>query len=135
MYLDSICDGILKGLDQQKFTFFTAVSDSLLRIVLIIIFVPRFSMNGFLAIMILSNAYTCFLHVGKLLKLTSIKLKPIKDIILPIFYAVVICYICNRAFAFLSHPILFVAVFTLFSCALFATVIIAFKIVDIHDYI
>lgn len=135
MYLDSICDGILKGLDQQKFTFFTAVSDSLLRIVLIVIFVPRFSMNGFLAIMILSNAYTCFLHVGKLLKLTSIKLKPIKDIILPIFYAVVICYICNRAFAFLSHPILFTAVFTLFSCVLFAAVIIAFKIVDIHDYI
>ncbi len=135
MYLDSICDGILKGLDQQTYTFFTALADSLLRIILILLFVPKFSMNGFLGIMIFSNVFTCFLHVGKLLKLTGLKPKPFKDMILPIICAVLICYFCYTFLSFLTQPVIFTAVFALFSCVLFAAAAVIFKIVDIHDYI
>ena len=87
MYLDSICDGILKGLDQQSFTFKTAVSDSVIRIILIIVLLPRFSLNGFIGIMYFSNLFTCFLNVGRLLKLTNLKLNLIYDIILPLITA------------------------------------------------
>ena len=135
MYLDSICDGILKGLDQQTYTFFTALADSLLRIILILLFVPKFSMSGFLAIMIFSNIFTCVLHVGKLLKLTGLKIKPFKDMILPIICALLICYFCYTFLSFLTQPIIFTAVFAMFSCVIFIAILVVFKIVDIHDYI
>ena len=45
MYLDSISDGILKGLTSKPFTFRTAVSDSVLGIILILILL-RFSTRG-----------------------------------------------------------------------------------------
>jgi stage V sporulation protein B len=135
MYLDSICDGILKGLDQQSYTFFTALADSLLRIILILLFVPKFSMNGFLCIMIFSNVFTCVLHVGKLLRLTGLAPNPFKDIMLPIICAALICYFCYTFLSFLTQPVIFTAVFALFSCVLFAAAAVIFKIVDIHDYI
>ncbi|MBR7070805.1 MAG: polysaccharide biosynthesis protein [Clostridia bacterium] len=67
MYLDSVSDGILKGLDQQRFTFFTAIGDSSLRIILILWLVPRFGLLGFLGIMYFSNFLTGSLNVGRLL--------------------------------------------------------------------
>ena len=51
MYLDSISDGILKGLDQQKFSFKTAISDSVFRIILILLIVPKTGLKGFIGIM------------------------------------------------------------------------------------
>lgn len=135
MYLDSICDGILKGLDQQSYTFFTSLADSLLRIILILLFVPKFSMNGFLGIMIFSNVFTCVLHVGKLLRLTNLKPKLFKDVLFPVICAATICYFCYTFLSFLTQPIIFTAVFAIFSCVIFIATLVVFKFVDIHDYI
>lgn len=135
MYLDSICDGILKGLDQQVFTFRTALADSILRILLIIFFVPKHSLNGFLAIMIFSNLFTCVLHVGKLLKITELKPKLFKDLVLPIVAAAIICIICRSLLIFLNNGISFAVCFSFASVILFVLFVIGFKIVDVHDYI
>ncbi len=95
MYLDSVCDGILKGLDQQAFTFRTAITDSVLRIVLILAMLPIFGMRGFLAIMYLSNALTCALNVGRLLKISGAKLKMVEDLFLPLTAALSICFLAD----------------------------------------
>ncbi len=73
MYLDSISDGILKGLDEQVFTFRTAVSDSAIRIVLILALLPRTGIMGFIGIMYFSNILTCLLNVGRLIGVTKAK--------------------------------------------------------------
>lgn len=74
MYLDSVCDGLLKGLDQQKFCFRTAIGDSALRIILVLAFLPSFGLMGFLGIMYVSNILTCFLNVGRLIKVSNAKI-------------------------------------------------------------
>ena len=73
MYLDSVSDGILKGLDQQAFTFRTAISDSTIRIILILCLLPISGMKGFIGIMYFSNFLTCFLNVKRLCKVTEVR--------------------------------------------------------------
>lgn len=87
MYLDSISDGILKGLDQQNYTFFTAVCDSSLRIALILLILGSKGLLGFIGIMYFSNFFTCFLHVKRLLKVSGAKIKFLKQIFLPLSFA------------------------------------------------
>ena len=95
MYLDSICDGILKGLDQQVFTFRTAISDSVIRIILIIIVLPKFGMAGFIGIMYFSNFLTCALNVGRLLKVSGAGLKVLREMILPLISAFAVTLLAN----------------------------------------
>ncbi|MBR2406143.1 MAG: polysaccharide biosynthesis protein [Clostridia bacterium] len=72
MYTESIVDGILKGLNQQNSSLVYSVTDSSLRIVLIVLLVPRLGMGGFLAIMVFSNLLTSFLNVHRLIKVTGL---------------------------------------------------------------
>ncbi len=97
MYLDSISDGLLKGLDQQGFSFRTAVSDSALRILLILLLVPVLGMRGFLLIMYFSNLLTCFLNVGRLMRVSGAKMKIGTEILLPLFSAVAVTLLCDTA--------------------------------------
>ncbi|MBQ7726144.1 MAG: oligosaccharide flippase family protein [Clostridia bacterium] len=90
MYLDSVCDGLLKGLDQQTFTFRTSVTDSTLRIVLILLILPFFGIRGFLGIMVVSNLLTCLLNVGRLLKVSGARLRPLEDVFLPLAAALAV---------------------------------------------
>ncbi len=90
MYLDSISDGILKGLDQQAFSFRTAISDSVIRIFLILILLPIFGLRGFIWIMYFSNALTCGLNVGRLLKVSRARLYFVKEVFLPLGCAFII---------------------------------------------
>lgn len=89
MYLDSVSDGILKGLDQQLFTFRTSVCDSALRILLVILVLPRAGLTGFIGIMYFSNLLTCLLNVGRLIKVSNGVLKPIKTVFLPLCFALI----------------------------------------------
>ncbi len=102
MYLDSICDGILKGLDQQSYTFKTAVSDSAVRIALIIFILPKLGIRGFILIMYFSNLYTCLLNVGRLIKISGAKLKILNDLLLPLLSAVTVSMVSTTVLGFLD---------------------------------
>lgn len=97
MYVDSVSDGLLKGLDKQSFCFKAAVSDSAIRIALIPIALPLLGLNGFIGIMYLSNMLTCFMNVGKLIKTTGAYLMPVKEILLPLVTAVTVTLSANYA--------------------------------------
>lgn len=75
MYVESVVDGILKGLNQQVSSLKYSVADSAIRIVLIFFLVPVRGMEGFLFIMVLSNILTSFLNIHRLLQVTGVKLK------------------------------------------------------------
>ena len=95
MYLDSISDGILKGLDQQVFSFRTAISDSVIRIILILLLLPITGLYGFIAIMYFSNFLTCFLNVGRLIRISGANLKLGKEIIIPLLFSFGTVYVAN----------------------------------------
>ncbi len=89
MYLESVCDGILKGLDQQGYSFIYSVIDSVTRIILIWIFLDDYGMSGFLLIMVYSNLLTSLLNIKRLLKVTETEVKYKSWIIHPLIFVVV----------------------------------------------
>lgn len=84
MYVESVVDGILKGLNQQVSSLAYSVTDSGLRILLILFIVPHRGMEGFLFIMVLSNLFTAGLNIRRLLKVTALPLQWGKWVIKPV---------------------------------------------------
>ena len=68
MYLESMVDGILKGMGEQMATFRYSVLDSALRILAMSAIIPRYGMAGFLAVMAASNLLTCTLNLRRMLR-------------------------------------------------------------------
>jgi stage V sporulation protein B len=91
MYLESVCDGILKGLDQQKHSFYYGIIDSGSRIILIWFIVAAKGMPGFLLIMVYSNLLTSILNLRRLLKVTETEVKYKSWIILPTIAIILAC--------------------------------------------
>lgn len=75
MYLESVVAGILKGLNQQNHSLLYSVLDSVSRIVLILLIVPAYGIDGFFGVMIFSNLLTCFLNVGRLCKVSGVRIR------------------------------------------------------------
>lgn len=73
MYLESMVDGILKGMNEQVATFRYTLVDCVVRIVLIWLLLPRIGMQGFLFVMLVSNLLTCVLNLRRLLRVAQIK--------------------------------------------------------------
>ena len=59
MYLESMVDGAMKGIGEQKAAFRYSVWDAVLRIGGVAVLLPRYGMRGFLAVILLSSFYTC----------------------------------------------------------------------------
>ncbi len=90
MYLDSIVDAMLKGLNEQMCYFTYNIIDSVIRIILIFILLPRMGIAGVIVIIFASEILNSSFSIAKLMKLTELKieikqwiLKPILAISLP----------------------------------------------------
>ncbi len=132
MYLDSISDGILKGLDQQNFTFRTAVADSVIRIIFILILLQRMGLWGFIIIMYFSNFFTCFLNVKRLLKVSGVKVMFLKEIFFPVSSALISVLMCNYILSLHGNlpTSVYIILFCLFSCAFYLFLLFWLKIID-----
>ncbi len=75
MYMDTIADGLLKGLDRQGASLRNNTVDSVLRILLICIAVPHFGIYGFLGVMVFSNVLVASLNIGTLLRTCNLGLQ------------------------------------------------------------
>ena len=110
MYLESVCDGILKGLDQQKHSFYYGIIDSGSRIILIWFIVAARGMQGFLLIMVYSNLLTSLLNLRRLLKVTKTRTKTLRWIIFPTVFIVLSCALGLLATQAIDGTILRIAV-------------------------
>jgi stage V sporulation protein B len=137
MYLDSISDGILKGLDQQVFTFRTAIADSVIRIILILLLLPKTGLMGFIYIMYFSNFLTCILNVGRLLKISKAKINFIKMVVTPLILSLTICL--SLRFLLLSaiknNILLYTVLFCGLSCIFYLILIFRLNIVKKSDFL
>lgn len=91
MYIESIVDGILKGLGQQVSSLRYNILDSALRIALIIMLLPFFGIKGFLFVMVISNILTSVLNVARMIKVTGVRLEWSRIFIKPCIGAVLSC--------------------------------------------
>lgn len=135
MYLDSISDGILKGLDQQKFTFRTSVSDSIIRILMIIAFLPISGLKGFIGIMYFSNFLTCFLNVGRLIKISHAKLKKTEEILLPLLSAIIISLLFDTILSAIgiTHTLVYIILLCSLSLPVYFLMLIILKAVKLEE--
>ncbi|MDD6175204.1 MAG: oligosaccharide flippase family protein [Firmicutes bacterium] len=84
MYLDSIVDAMLKGLDEQVYSLKVNLSDSCLRILLIALFVPRLGISGYLLATFFSVLYNSSLSIGRLMKKSAVRFPFFRWIVLPL---------------------------------------------------
>ena len=71
MYLESMVDGAMKGLGEQRAVFRYSLWDAMLRIAGVTVLLPRFGMQGFLFVILLSSVYTCLANTGRLLRVSG----------------------------------------------------------------
>lgn len=86
MYLESVCDGMLKGLNQQNHSLVYSVIDSLFRIACIFAAVPKFGMAGFLGMMVVSNLFTCTMNVSRLMRVSKTHFDVLNWLVKPLLF-------------------------------------------------
>ena len=134
MYLDSVADGILKGLDQQNFCFKTGIFDSSLRIGLIMAILPFFGMKGFIAIMYFSNFLTCFLNIKRLIKISGASIDILKTVLIPICSAVIITLLIRGILSLMYLPnLVYIILLTVISIPLYFIFIFSFGCICADD--
>lgn len=84
MYAESVIVGILKGLDQQTHSLIYSVIDSLSRIAMILLIVPRYGISGFIGVMVVSNLLTCLLNLRRLCRVSHIRFRMRKWLLGPL---------------------------------------------------
>jgi stage V sporulation protein B len=73
MYMESMVDGVMKGINEQLSTFRYSMVDSAVRIALIAVLLPRYGMKGFLFVMLVSNLLTSLLNLHRMLHRTGLR--------------------------------------------------------------
>ncbi len=93
MYLDSVVDGMLKGLDQQLYSLKYNFSDSIMRVILIALLIPIFGLKAYIVILFMSEIYNASLSINRLLKVTRLEVDIIGWIVTPAVSAALLYYL------------------------------------------
>ncbi len=72
LYLDNVVDGMLKGLDQQMYSFKYNFADSLLRILFLSLLLPLWGIAGYISVLFFSEIFNATLSINRLLKVTKL---------------------------------------------------------------
>ena len=91
MYLDSVVDGILKGLNEQTSYLIFNIIDSLIRVVLTYILLPKMGIKGMIIGIIVSELLNTLMSIARLIKVTEIKVNIIEWIVLPMIFIITPC--------------------------------------------
>lgn len=84
MYLDSVVDGMLKGLNEQLSYLTYNLIDSIMRVCLTYLLLPIFGLNGVIIVIFASEILNSTLSIAKLMKVTNLKMEFTKWILKPI---------------------------------------------------
>ena len=76
MYMDSVTDGILRGLGQQMYCMYVNIPASVLSVLLVWLALPRLAVAGYLFMICFTEVFNCALSMGRLRKLTPVRLAP-----------------------------------------------------------
>ena len=96
MYLDSVVDSILKGLNEQTSYFIFNAIDSVIRVLLTVILLPFMGILGAASVIIVSELLNTLMSLMRLLKITSFRLRFMRDILLPACFILFPCLLLSR---------------------------------------
>lgn len=95
MYLDGAVDSMLKGLNEQIYTMRVNITDSLLSVILIIVLLPLFGINGYVVVIFITELINTSFSILRLLNLTKIKTPIFSWVIIPVLL-ISICTVVTR---------------------------------------
>ncbi|MEE0807493.1 MAG: polysaccharide biosynthesis C-terminal domain-containing protein, partial [Acutalibacteraceae bacterium] len=83
LYLDVVVDSLLKGLDEQLNSMKYNFTDSLIRVLLILCFMRFSGMPAYVAILFFSSIFNAMMSVRRLLKVAQVRIRIVKNAVLP----------------------------------------------------
>lgn len=108
LYLDTVADAMLKGLDEQVSSLRYSIIDSAISVVLIYLLIPIYGVNGYIAVMFISTFVNAALSINCLVRVTEIPFSlgdwVIKPIIAVTASSIGVLYLV-RGLTFSSHAI------------------------------
>ena len=121
MYLDTVTDGILKGMDLQIKVLGIGIIDSLLSLSLIYLLLPKFAITGYIFTIYVGETINTLLGQIELRKHIKIHISLLKDIIMPIgciSFSIFICRYYLGSNVNINSPLslTFLVVSTIFLC-------------------
>ena len=102
MYLDGCVDSMLKGLGEQVYSMRVNIIDSLISVILIIALLPQFGINGYVAVIFITELINTSLSILKLLNITKIKAPIFKWVIVPLICVVIATILSRLIFSFIA---------------------------------
>ena len=72
MYMDTVSDALLKGMDEQLSVLRYSIIDSAFSVVLIYILLPVFGVEGYIAVMFVASFINAVLSISRLIQVTEI---------------------------------------------------------------
>lgn len=88
MYVQTICDGLLKAVDGQKYTLRYSVYNSLLRLAVIYTLIPLTGAEGYLLLLMLSNTFEFALCYRRLKTYARFSVGTLRGVLAPLASAV-----------------------------------------------
>lgn len=88
MYVQTICDGLLKAVDGQKYTLRYSVYNSLLRLAVIFTLIPLSGAEGYLLLLMLSNTFEFALCYRRLKTYARFSVGMVRGVLAPLVSAV-----------------------------------------------
>ncbi len=124
MYLDTIIDNMLRGLDLQVDVMKINIIDVLVSIALIWICVPKLGTFGYILVLYVSEYLNGFLSIGLLLKKTSLKFDYMSWIVYPLILLFISFFISNHIFKNIITYTGLISYITIFSILFFVLYLI-----------
>lgn len=136
MYIDSISDAILKSLDEQVATFKSSVSDSIIRLILIFLFLAKGGINYFVIIMYFSNIYTSVINFCRMYKVTKLKADIFNTFLFPVGFAVFSGFMAKNILMFLNlSGVFYIIMFFIISIFIYLFLLIIFGVVKKEEVV
>lgn len=102
IYIDSIVDGMLKGLNQQFYSFIYNIIDACVRIIIIYLFLPKYGIKALIIVLFISNILNSSLSMYRLIKVAKININIMDWIFKPILSILIACNLLNIFYQFFS---------------------------------
>jgi len=113
MYLDGVVDAMLKGLNQQVYSMRYNILDSAVSVALVYTVLPRYGVNGYIAIIFITEILNALLSIRRLRRVTDFQLSFVRGFVLPCCAIGLACVVTKGIFngAALSAQGLYGAIF------------------------
>lgn len=103
-YIDSVTDGILKGLNQQMAYLLTNLADAVLRVGLVFFLIPRFGLWGFIWMFYISNIFNTGMSILRLLQVTQVRVDFLNWLVKPLASMLISCLFMRYITGFFPLP-------------------------------